>query len=132
MNKKEFIKELHNLYLVDVQTWMKERFEEKGIKVEAQSEAQEKAMLRSILKHNNMDYDYLEWAAEGIEEQGLTLENQFQCLSDMQEYCGSGVLSGRWDCNNDEEDDEIFNCYKKYFQNAKGQLVKNAMHPETA
>lgn len=123
MNKKEFVKELHDLYLEDVQSWMNDRFEERGIEVEEQSEAQEKAMLRSILKHDGMDYDYLEWAAEGI-EQGSTYEDQLEYLSQNQSWNGSGVLSGG--CRFDEED-EIFSRYKKYFTTTIAAEIKDAL-----
>ncbi len=125
MNKKEFIKELHNLYLDDVQTWMNERFEERGIEVEEQSEDQEKAMLRSILKHDSMDYDYLEWAAEGIKECNSTYAEQLKYLSDNQDYCGSGVLSGG--CRFDDEEDDIFSRYKKYFTTTIAAEIKEAL-----
>ena len=124
MNKREFVKELHDLYLEDVQSWMNDRFEERGIEVEEQSEAQEKAMLRSILKHDGMDYDYLEWAAEGI-EQGSTYEDQLEYLSQNQSWNGSGVLSGG--CRFDDEEDEIFSRYKKYFTTTIAAEIKEAL-----
>ena len=124
MNKREFVKELHDLYLEDVQSWMNDRFEERGIEVEEQSEAQEKAMLRSILKYDGMDYDYLEWAAEGI-EQGSTYEDQLEYLSQNQSWNGSGVLSGG--CRFDDEEDDIFSRYKKYFTTTIAAEIKEAL-----
>ena len=124
MNKREFVKELHDLYLEDVQSWMNDRFEERGIEVEEQSEAQEKAMLRSILKHDGMDYDYLEWAVEGI-EQGSTYEDQLEYLSQNQSWNGSGVLSGG--CRFDDEEDDIFSRYKKYFTTTIAAEIKEAL-----
>ena len=126
MNQREFIKELHDLYLEDITQWMTDRFEERGIDVEDQSEAQEKAMLRAILKHDGMDYDYLEWAAEGNEE-GSTYAEQLECLAQNQEWGGPGVLSGRWESNNDEEDEKIFSRYKKYFKETMASEIKNAL-----
>lgn len=126
MNQREFISNLHDLYLEDVQRRMTDRFEERGIDVEEQSEAQEKAMLRAILKHDRLDYDYLEWAAEGNEE-GSTYAEQLQYLAQNQEWGGSGVLSGLWAFNNDEEDEKIFSRYKKYFTETMASEIKNAL-----
>lgn len=126
MNQREFISNLHDLYLEDVQRRMTDRFEERGIDVEEQSEAQEKAMLRAILKHDRLDYDYLEWAAEGNEE-GSTYAEQLQYLAQNQEWGGSGVLSRLWAFNNDEEDEKIFSRYKKYFTETMASEIKNAL-----
>lgn len=108
MTRKEFITELHQLYLKDINYWMKEQFEKKGLYAEVKQD-KENSLKKAIIKNDGMDYDYLEWACEGLED-GLSLESQLQCLED-----NDGPLSSRWDYNTDEEDEEIFNRYKKYY-----------------
>ena len=108
MTRKEFITELHQLYLKDINYWMKEQFEKKDLYAEVKQD-KENSLKRAIIKNNGMDYDYLEWALEGLED-GLSFEHQLQCLED-----NDGPLSSFWEDNTDEEDEEIFNRYKKYY-----------------
>lgn len=124
MNKREFLKELHQLYLADIQTWMKNEFLDRKINVKEQTEAQENAMKRAILKHDGKDYDYLEWAADGMTNlENYTLEDAFEEL--VEENYFNGILSGHFDYDEDEEIETRFNRYKKYFtEKTKAEIAK--------
>ena len=123
MTRKEFIAELHQLYLKDIDYWMKERFEENDLYAELKQD-KENALKRAIIKNDGMDYDYLEWALEGLED-GMSFERQFQYLED-----NDGPLSSRWESNTDEEDEEIFNRYKKYYDTIPMEEHMKQIHIE--
>lgn len=128
MNKKEYIKGIHKLYIENLQTWMTNCFEERGIEVEEQSEAQEKAMLQAILKYDNYDSEYLEWAAQNIELFGSTFKEYLEHLTRLQKCGAFGLLTRKWSDRYDVEiKDEIFNCYRKYFTTAIATEIKNAL-----
>lgn len=122
MTRKEFIAELHQLYIEDIDHWMKERFEENDLHAELK-EDKENALKRAIIKNNGMDYDYLEWALEGQQECGLSFEDQLSSLEDSR-----GLLSSFWDNNTDEENEEIFNRYKKYYDTIPMEEFDKLLH----